>query len=957
MPHPLRLQPRFQTYAWGDTTFIPQLFGLAEGDGRYAEAWLGAHPSLPSIVEADGGPAELDAAIAADATGLLGERVAGRHGGLPFLLKVLAAARPLSIQVHPSPEQARHGFEREQAAGIPLEAPHRCYKDRSHKPELIVALTPFHALCGFRAPDEIERTLETHPELRRLVPSWGATPEDARAAIDATFRLPAGEIAAALGELERRLRDEDARAPFSPGDPRHWFLACAREFGASDRGLLFVFLLHLIRLEPGQALYLPAGIVHAYLEGAGIEIMASSDNVLRCGLTPKHVDPVELLRVTDFSSARVPVLEPRARDGEHVYETDAEEFRLSRVDLDGARGFAATATGPEALLVLGEGAVTLRASDGRTLELPRGGACFVPDGVRYALRAAAPATVYRAAVPATGAPRFRGREPARLAFGTSGLRGLVTDITDLEAYVNTRGFMSYLLETRVAAPGTPVAIAGDLRPSTERILVAVARAIADAGFSIVYAGRIPTPALTFHALEEGWPSVMVTGSHIPFDRNGIKFNKPTGEVLKDDEAPILAAVERARREVYGQPAGTSPFDDAGMLRAGHAPALPAEDGAARARYVRRYLEFFPPGALAGCTLGLYEHSAVGREVLAEILRGLGARVFPVGRSAGFVAIDTEAISETKLDELRAIGDELRARVGPIDALVSTDGDSDRPMLLVPDAAGRLRFCGGDVLGLLVAETLAPDSVAVPVTSTDAIELRLASREGRRAVEIARTRIGSPWVIAAMARQSGRRRVGWEANGGFLVGSDLERDGRVLRALPTRDAVLPLVAALHAAALARAPVVSLLEGLPRRHGTAGLLDAVPPETSRALVERLSPPAPAPSEVSYPSGDARLEAIRAELARCFSPALGFGGIQKINFVDGIRVFFDNGDIAHVRPSGNAPQLRIYAVADTEERAGAIVAMGLAEPDGILRRLTRDAQGVGDSPTLSCAAIVGG
>src|SRR5688572_26097255 len=188
--------------------------------------------------------------------------------------------------------------------------------------------------------------------------------------------------------------------------------------------------------------------------------------------------------------------------------------------------------------------------------------------------------------------RFRGRSPARLAFGTSGLRGLVTEITDLEAWINVRGFLAYLVDTGQAAPGTPVAVAGDHRPSTERILGAVARAIEDAGFVVAYHGRIPTPALMVHAVSHGLPSVMVTGSHIPFDRNGIKLNKPAGEVLKEDEAPILAAVERARAAAYEAPPERSPFGDDGMLRA--PPELPPVDDAARAGYLRRYLDFFPP---------------------------------------------------------------------------------------------------------------------------------------------------------------------------------------------------------------------------------------------------------------------------------------------------------------------------------------------------------------------------
>jgi phosphomannomutase len=512
--------------------------------------------------------------------------------------------------------------------------------------------------------------------------------------------------------------------------------------------------------------------------------------------------------------------------------------------------------------------------------------------------------------------RFRGRSPARLAFGTSGLRGLVTEITDLEAYINVRGFLDYL----EAAPGTVVAVAGDHRPSTDRILRAVAQAVTDAGLAVASFGKIPTPALMFHALTHRQPSIMVTGSHIPFDRNGIKLNKPAGEVLKEDEAPILAAVERARAAAYAEDAASSPFDDDGMLRS--PPTLPPVDDAARAGYVRRYLDFFPAGALAGLRVGLYEHSAVGREVLAEVLRGLGATVSPVGRTTGFVAIDTEALSDDQLAELERIA----ALAGDIDALVSTDGDSDRPMVLAPLPGGGLRFCSGDLLGLLVASYLRTDAACVPITSSDAIEPYLGAR-------VVRTKIGSPFVIAAMERMEGSRVVGWEANGGFLVGTEIEREGRKLAPLPTRDAVLPIVVALHAAASAGKPLHQLLDELPRRFTRAGLLDEVPVEQSRALIRRLSPDGvvEAPAPFSGP-----VAAVATELARHFSTERGFGEITRLNFLDGVRAFFSSGDIAHIRPSGNAPQLRIYAVAATPRRAAEIVALSLAEPAGIIRQL---------------------
>lgn len=559
---------------------------------------------------------------------------------------------------------------------------------------------------------------------------------------------------------------------------------------------------------------------------------------------------------------------------------------------------------------------------------------------------------------------FRGRAPTALAFGTSGLRGLVSDITDLEAYVNTAGFLDYLVATGDLTRGGPVAVAGDLRPSTNgpdrSIMRAVARATVDAGFGLLHCGQIPTPALINFAMGKGWPSIMITGSHIPFDRNGIKFNKSTGEVLKPDEEAILRAIAQVRRREYARAPGESLFGDDGMFRTA-APALPSPTSEPAELYVRRYLDFFGPGALDGTRVAVYQHSAVGREILVEILAGLGAQVFPVGRTEHFVPIDTEALPAAILRELQSLADGARRSFGVLDAIVSTDGDSDRPLLLGVNPEGRIQFFGGDAVGIVVADYLAVDGVAVPITVTDALDIHL---QGRAA--IMRTRIGSPWVAAALQALPGRRRAGWEANGGFLTGSDVERDGRRLTALPTRDAALPIVAALCAARQRRQSLGALFAALPRRFSTAGLIDQVSAAAGRALASYLTPEQPGLRAVSFAEEEEeeeeeavvtwvdaegsrhqahaplrdRLRRIRADLGRQFNARRGFGAVSGLDYLDGIRVSFAGGDIAHIRQSGNAPQLRIYAVSSSEERAGAIVDMALAEPDGILRALLSDA-----------------
>ena len=567
---------------------------------------------------------------------------------------------------------------------------------------------------------------------------------------------------------------------------------------------------------------------------------------------------------------------------------------------------------------------------------------------------------------------FRGRTPTPLAFGTSGLRGLITDITDLEAYINTRGFLAYLFHRGELQRQETVYIGGDLRPSTDSpersIMRAVARAIENAGLKVDNQGLLPTPALAYYAMAQGQPSIMITGSHIPFDRNGIKFYKTSGEVLKDDEAGILEAVAEVRQAEYARPAAESIFADSGMFKPGQERPLPPANEEARHVYIQRYEEFFAPQALKGLRIVFFQHSAVGRDLLVEILRQLGAEVFPVGRSEEFVSLDTEDISQERLEHIQQLVDEVVAEHGTADAVVSTDGDSDRPLLLGIRPDAKVQFFSGDLLGIVVADYLAPDFVAVPISANDAVDRHFA----KLGLTPRKTKIGSPFVIAAMyeARETGKQRVvGWEANGGFMTGSAIERNGKTLEALPTRDACLPLLAALSAAMQNHCSLVDLFAGLPPRFSKAGLIDQFPQKTSRSLIQRFSPPDDLVQEVDYATepvtlhlGDGReapasasfaadAAAIKEELQSFFTPAEGFGEIARINVIDGVRITFANGEIAHIRPSGNAPQLRIYAVADTQARADEIVARALQEPHGILRRL--EASGVYSNSAVNSIA----
>jgi phosphomannomutase len=543
--------------------------------------------------------------------------------------------------------------------------------------------------------------------------------------------------------------------------------------------------------------------------------------------------------------------------------------------------------------------------------------------------------------------------PVELAFGTSGLRGLVRDITHLEAAINTLGFLRYALRRGDVCPGAAVCVAGDLRPSTaERVpaqggrgalLQAVFWAIENAGLRTKFLGRIPTPALMAFAVARGMASVMVTGSHIPFDRNGIKFNLPAGEVLKADEPPILQAVQTVRAELYNLPAADSAFDAEGMLKSAVCPALPEPDPQGAMEYRDRYLRAFPVNGLRGRRLLVFQHSAVGRDLLVEVLRALGADVVAAGRSEEFIPVDTEAVSAQMIEQLQALVDASGAP--GVEAVVSTDGDSDRPLVLGVEG-GRVRFFSGDLLGAVVAEFLGARHAAVPISTNDAVDQYL----GARGVTITKTRIGSPHVIAAL------REVGWEANGGFLTARPLRiPGGGELAALPTRDAFLPILAALYSSLARGIPLSTRFAELPPRFGRSDLLRPCPREAANAIMARLAAPDPAALRVAFAPGRVIVERAdggrlelhndapeaqpylerRRVMAELFPPTAGFGPVAWVNYLDGARIGFANGDVAHLRPSGNAPEFRVYANADSPARADAIVRHAIGDR-GVIRRL---------------------
>ncbi|MEU8933375.1 mannose-6-phosphate isomerase, class I [Streptomyces sp. NPDC048409] len=379
-----RLDNTVRPYAWGSPTAIPKLLGVEPSGEPQAEMWMGAHPGAPSRT----GRGTLVEVIDADPKAELGEAAVARFGPrLPFLLKILAAGAPLSLQVHPDLEQAREGYEDEERRGIPVDAPDRNYKDANHKPELICALTEFDGLCGFRTPERAAELLEAlgvdslkpYADLLRAHPEEAALREVLTAVLTADREEMAHTVAEAAAACARLGGDH---APYA-GLAHHY---------PGDPGVIAAMLLNHVRLQPGEALFLGAGIPHAYLAGLGVEIMANSDNVLRCGLTPKHVDVPELLRVVRFEAGDPGVLRPEAApDGEEVYETPIDEFRLSRYVLpEGTTAHDLTLPTPQILLCTA-GAVRAGEED-----LTPGQSVFVPAGEKTEVSGAG--TVFRATV-------------------------------------------------------------------------------------------------------------------------------------------------------------------------------------------------------------------------------------------------------------------------------------------------------------------------------------------------------------------------------------------------------------------------------------------------------------------------------------------------------------------------------------------------------------------------------
>ena len=452
-----------------------------------------------------------------------------------------------------------------------------------------------------------------------------------------------------------------------------------------------------------------------------------------------------------------------------------------------------------------------------------------------------------------------------IRFGTSGVRGPVAEMSCELCFAYTSAFLS-----TVSATSGHVALAIDLRPSSPEIAAACAAAIEHVGLSVDYCGAIPTPALALYAQTQALPGIMVTGSHIPFDRNGIKFYSAAGEITKADEASIGQSVVNLPEKCL-------------------AIGLPRVNRHAYQAYVDRHLQFFPQHCLTGMKLGFYEHSSVARDLLREILERLGAEVISLGRVDEFVPIDTEAVSDADVQRARRWAEQYG-----FDAIISTDGDADRPLL--GDEHGD--WLRGDIAGILCAQYLGAQAVATTISCNTAVELCGSFQR------VLRTRIGSPYVIEGidqLLKSGAQHVVGFEPNGGFLVGSRLEKNGRVLTPLMTRDAVLPILCLLSMAREKACKVSELPRGLPARFTASDRLQSFPTETSQEMLRELAA-----------STDALAELLDG---LCGKP-------RSLDQTEGLRIYLANDEIVFFRPSGNAPELRCYAESTTQERAGLLV-----------------------------------
>ena len=396
-----KLTGKVQHYTWGGTAYIPELLGVENPEQKpFAEYWMGAHPSNPSLIEQDEQTIiPLGELIHQNPSKYLGEKVTKQFGVLPFLFKVLDVKEMLSIQVHPTKEEAIKGFARENEAGIPLSASHRNYKDDNHKPEVMVALSEFWLLHGFKEKDLLRETLQQIPGLNTLIPIFEK--ESYYGLYKYVMELPQAKVDELLSPLLKKIMPEYTANKLTRANPAYW--ACkaiasdSDKYHNIDRGIFSIYFFNIVQLHPGQAIFQGAGVPHAYLEGQNIELMSNSDNVLRGGLTPKHIDVPELLKHTLFEGITPHVLNGETRGAETVYPCPVPDFVVSKIELAKNGTFTHDASSAEILIVT-EGEVGCL-SGGKELMLEKGEAAFAGAGEQYKITSTSRAVLFKAAVP------------------------------------------------------------------------------------------------------------------------------------------------------------------------------------------------------------------------------------------------------------------------------------------------------------------------------------------------------------------------------------------------------------------------------------------------------------------------------------------------------------------------------------------------------------------------------
>ncbi|MFT3705893.1 MAG: mannose-6-phosphate isomerase, class I [Agriterribacter sp.] len=396
-----KLKGKVQHYAWGGSSYLPQLLGTDNPEKKpHAEYWMGAHVSSPSLIELDARHTiPVNELIKEDPRKWLGEVTEKRFGSLPFLFKVLDVKDMLSIQVHPTKEEAAKGFAKENEAGIPINAPHRNYKDDNHKPEVMVALSEFWLLHGFKEKDLLLQTLKSIPEFNTLVPIFEK--EGYKGLYKHVMELPQTTVDAILEPLLKRSVPAYESNQLSKAEPAYW--ACKTltsnedKYKNIDRGIFSIYFFNILHMHPDQAIFQGAGVPHAYLEGQNIELMSNSDNVLRGGLTPKHIDVPELLKHTFFEGVVPQIMNGEKKGHETIYHCPVPDFIVSSIMLQKEEVYEHTAFSAEILLVT-EGEATITGNNA-PLHLHQGETAFAGAGEKYSITSNSRTVLFKAGVP------------------------------------------------------------------------------------------------------------------------------------------------------------------------------------------------------------------------------------------------------------------------------------------------------------------------------------------------------------------------------------------------------------------------------------------------------------------------------------------------------------------------------------------------------------------------------